>query len=151
MMKNNQFKHRIDICEDEFYDIIKSLENEKIKYRKYLLPLLSGNFKQNIIDKCRKICDEISMLKNYKKGMWVTIVHRPLSDLEFGKVFLVFNQNLDFSLDCTKDSKGRQARSETYIFGTSQTLSGNELYFNGFSELVLKHSKGTLNDMSVIK
>jgi len=150
-MSTNNFCHRVDVCEDEFYEIIKSLENDHAKYRKYLEPLLSGNIKQKLINKCRNICDEISRIKNYKKGMWVSIVHRPEENLEFGKAFLVFNQVLDYSLDTSKDKQGKKARSETCIFGTSQTLKGNEVYFNGLSELIMKHSLNSLNDKSVVK
>jgi hypothetical protein len=151
MIINNQFEHRIDICDDEFYEIIRSLKNDHNRYKKHLEPLLSGNVRKNIVDKCRKICDVISTIKKYKKGMWVTIVHRPDAKLDAGKVFLVFNQCLDFSLDISKDRKGRTAREETYIFGTSQTLPGNELYFNGFSELVMKHSNDSFKDGTVVK
>lgn len=150
-MFNKQYDHRVDICDDEFYEIVRSLKNDHTKYKKHLEPLLSGNVRKNIVDKCRKICDEISKIKEYEKGMWVTIVHRPDEKLSFGKVFLVFNQSLDFSLDLSKDKKGIKAREETYIFGTSQTLPGNELYFNGFSELVMKLGTGKLKDGTVIK
>ena len=150
-MIKKQFEHRIDICDDEFYEIIMSLKNDHSRYKKHLAPLLSGNVRKNIVDKCRKVCDEISLIKQYERGMWVTIVHRPDSNLEFGKVFLVFNQSLDFSLNELKDKKGIKARKETYIFGTQQTLPGNETYFNGFSELVMKHNLDSLKDGNAIK
>jgi len=57
-MFNKQYDHRADICDDEFYEIVRSLKNDHTKYKKHLEPLLSGNVRKNIIDKCRKIYEQ---------------------------------------------------------------------------------------------
>lgn len=147
------YQHRRSISDDEFDLIVRAVEDlaKTRRYGKYFESVLDGDIRSNLLDLCKEICDEISRVKGYSRGMWVSLVHRHVySGDDVGKVFFVYHQLLDLSLDPTVDKKGARAREATYLFGTAQTITG-KVYYNSFPELVMKCKLGTLGDGAVIK